>query len=40
MESIQAALKLLLIAYPAVFIVMALFSVLTYGLMKIFPGKE
>lgn len=40
MESVQAALKLLLIAYPAVFIVMALFASLTYGLTKVFPGKE
>lgn len=40
MESVQAAWELLLIAYPMVFVVMALFAALTYGLTKLFPAKE
>ena len=36
-NSVQAALELLVIAYPLVFVVMALFAAITYGLVKLSP---
>ncbi|WP_432642819.1 hypothetical protein [Acidaminococcus sp.] len=38
--TITSSLELLVIAYPLVFAVMALFAALTYGLTKLFPEKE
>ncbi|MEE1597942.1 hypothetical protein VOI45_03955 [Acidaminococcus fermentans] len=40
MDSVTAALQLLIIAYPTLFVVMALFAGLTWGLTKLFPAKE
>ncbi|MDD6570176.1 MULTISPECIES: hypothetical protein [Acidaminococcus] len=40
MDAITSSLELLIIAYPLVFVVMALFAALTYGLTKLFPAKE
>lgn len=40
MDSVTASLELLIIAYPLVFVVMALFTGLTWGLTKLFPAKE
>lgn len=40
MDSVTASLELLVIAYPLVFVAMALFAGLTWGLTKLFPAKE
>ena len=40
MDSVTASLELLIIAYPLVFGVMALFAGLTWGLTKLLPAKE
>ena len=39
MTSVESAVMLTGIAYPMVFVVMALFVGLTYLLDKVFPGK-
>jgi len=40
MHSVESAIELLIIAYPLVFVVMALFAGLTMALVKAFPVKE
>ncbi len=40
MSSLESSLYLLIIAYPMLFIVMAVFAGLTHMLTKLFPGKE
>ncbi len=39
MTSVESAVMLTVIAYPMVFVVMAVFVGLTYLLDKVFPGK-
>lgn len=39
MTSLSSSLYLMAIAYPMVFIIMAVFVALTYGLTKLFPAK-
>lgn len=39
MTSVESSIMLTVIAYPLVFVVMAVFAVLTYWLDKVFPGK-
>lgn len=39
MTSVESSILLTVIAYPLVFVVMAIFAVLTYWLNQIFPGE-
>ena len=39
MTSVESSIMLTVIAYPMLFVVMAIFAGLTYWLNKIFPGK-
>ncbi len=39
MTSVESSIMLTVIAYPMVFIVMAIFVGLTYLLDRVFPGK-
>ena len=39
MTSIESSIILTVIAYPMVFVVMAVFAVMTYYLNKMFPGE-
>lgn len=40
MHSLHSALYLFVIVYPLLFVVMALFALLTHGLVKLFPAKK
>lgn len=40
MHSVQSAIYLLIIVYPLLFVVMALFALCTVGLTKLFPYKD
>lgn len=40
MSSVESSIVLTVIAYPLVFVVMAIFAGLTYWLNKIFPGDQ
>ncbi len=40
MHAVSAALQLFVIAYPLVFVIMAIFTALTFGLVKLFPAGK